>query len=351
MRRALLGLLALGCDGDRPFVYDLPPDLPAPVLPEGRTMTVAQVALGERLFFDPRLSGDGTIACASCHEPRHAFADPRPRSVGAHGDLTLRNSPGLQNVAYYASLSWASPSITTIEDFLLLPMFGEDPIEMGITGNERAVVDRLDADPALRSSFRRAYGEPVSVERARDALGAFVRSLVAFNSPFDRFSRWGEPDAMDAAALRGMDLFFSEKFECHHCHGGMQLSRSLSHERLAFSSFAFDNVGLYADYPDEDEGLYASTGREADRGRFRPPSLRNVALTAPYMHDGSLATLDDVLNHYASGGQPHPGRSGFVIGFSASEQERSDLLAFLRALTDMSYVSDSRFPNRKERWP
>ncbi len=362
MTRTLPLLLTLaGCSGGQLLALDLPAELPGPVVPEDNPLTEASVALGQRLFYDTRLSGDDAIACVTCHLPEHAFADPRPVSIGAHGDPTVRNSPGLINAAYYATMSWASPSLTRIEDFLLLPMFGDDPVEMGITGREDAVLARLEDDERYPALFRKAYGEPISLERARDALGSFVRSLVSFDSPYDHYTLLGEQDALTESEKRGMDLFFSEKFECHHCHGGMHLSRSLSHERLAHASIAFDNTGLYEAYPFNDLGLYESTGRPADEGRYRPPSLRNVALTAPYMHDGSVDTLEEVLTIYADGGRvlssgphagdgrAHPAKSAFVIGFDATEQEFSDLLAFLRALTDVSLLDEERVSNPFER--
>lgn len=357
--RAVSLLLALGagCVDQQPLTFDLPEGIPGPVVPEANPLTEARFQLGRRLFFDRALSGDGSIACADCHLRKHAFADPRPRSEGAHGDPTLRNSPGLQNAGYYATFSWAAPAISTIEQFLLLPMFGEDPIEMGITGKEQDVLDRLSSDPVTVRGFRQAFGEEPTLDGARDALAGFVRGMVSFDSPYDRYTLRGERDAMTESELRGMDLFFSEKFECHHCHGGLHLSRSLNHERSAFANIAFDNTGLYETYPGEDPGIYSTTGQEVDKGRFRPPSLRNVALTAPYMHDGSVQTLEEVLAIYAAGGRvltegphagdgrTHPSKSQFVIGFDASEAELSDLLAFLRALTDVSFLDDNRFSN------
>lgn len=353
----LLALSMAGCVSEAPVELELPEGVPGPVVPEDNPLTEARFQLGRHLFYDRQLSGDGSIACADCHLQNHAFADPRPRSEGAHGDPTLRNSPGLQNAAYYATFSWASPAIATIEQFLLLPMFGEDPIEMGITGREDEVVARLEADDEIVRLFHRALGEAPSLDGARDALATFVRGMVSFRSPYDRYTLGGELDALTESEKRGMDLFFSETFECHHCHGGMHLSRSLVHERSAFANLAFDHNGLYEAYPPEDEGLYATTGRESDRGRFRPPSLRNVAVTAPYMHDGSVETLEEVLAIYAAGGQvlasgPHagdgranPNKSEFVLGFDASKQELDDLLAFLRALTDVSFLDDNRFSN------
>jgi len=358
----LAGLLA-ACDADAPVELDLPEGVPGPAVPEANPLTEARFQLGRRLFYDRKLSGDGTIACSDCHLREHAFADPRTRSEGAHGDLTLRNSPGLQNAGYYATFSWAAPAIATLEQFILLPMFGEDPIEMGITGHEDNVLARLEADDETVQGFRRAFGGQPTLDGARDALATFVRGMVSFDSPYDRYTLRGELDALTESEKRGMDLFFSEKFECHHCHGGLHLSRSLNHERSAFANIAFDNTGLYETYPGEDPGIYSTTGREVDKGRFRPPSLRNVALTAPYMHDGSVQTLEEVLAMYAEGGRVltegphagdgrlHPSKSQFVIGFEASNAELDDMLAFLRALTDVSFIDDNRFSNPHEGQP
>ena len=191
-------------------------------------------------------------------------------------------------------------------------------------------------------------------------MAAFIRTMISGDSPFDRWAYQDDRAALSESAVRGMDLFFSENLECHHCHGGFNFALSSTHEGQAFDQMAFHNNGLYnvdgeGAYPLKDRGLYDFTGVPADMGRFRAPSLRNVELTAPYMHDGSIATLEEVVDMYAAGGRvieagefagdgrASPHKSTFVNGFELTPQEREDLLAFLRSLTDDAFVEDPRF--------
>ena len=362
---ALVAALA-GC-GPGPtaeFAWPMPADYPRPQVPAANPMTAAKVKLGRHLFYDPRLSGNGLQACASCHRPEHAFAEPRARTVGATGEAGRRNAPALVNVAYNATLTWAHPGLRDIETQLLLPLFGEDPVELGITGHEDEVLARLRGDTRYRRLFAAAFpGEPtVTFVKVVDALACFVRSLVSFDAPFDRYAYGGDDDAMAPAALRGMALFFSERFECHHCHGGINFTQSSTHERMPVGGLPFHNIGLYnvggADaYPANDQGLFDVTGEPGDRGRFRAPTLRNVTVTAPYMHDGSIADLGGVLDFYAAGGRviaagddvgdgrANAYRSQFVQGFAMTPGERADLLAFLAALTDGTFLAQPRHRN------
>jgi len=336
--------------------------IPAPPVPVDNPMSVAKVELGRRLFYDRRLSVNGTMACATCHLQALAFTDGRPVSVGATGEAHPRGAMSLVNVAYASRLTWANNLLSRIEDQALIPLFSEHPVEMGMNGREDAIADLLREDPVYQRSVANVFPrdeDPYSIINAVHAIAAFVRSIVSFDSPYDAFLR-GDPSALSPAAQRGLDLFFSERFECFHCHGGFNFTDSSTHENATIESVGFHNNGLYnldgeGAYPPDSTGLIDLTGQRRDMGRFKAPSLRNVAVTAPYMHDGSLATLDDVLDHYAAGGRVvesgplagdgrrSPFKSEFVRGFELTDAERADLLAFLHALTDERVLTDERW--------
>lgn len=336
--------------------------IPPPAVPPDNPMSEAKVELGRRLFYDARLSINGTTACASCHVQRLAFTDGRAVSIGATGEPHPRSAMSLVNVAYASRLTWANNLLDRLEDQALVPMFNERPVEMGLAGRERQLVELVAADPGYAVAFPRAFpGDPAphSLLNIVRALAAFVRSIVSFGSPYDAFLR-GDASALDASAQRGMDLFFSERLECFHCHGGFNFTDSSTHADATIVPVGFHNTGLYnvdgnGAYPPDNTGLYDMTGERRDMGRFRAPSLRNVALTAPYMHDGSIATLDEVLDHYARGGRmiasgtsagdgrQNPYKSEFLKSFELTPAERRDVLAFLDALTDPGVVSDPRW--------
>lgn len=347
-----------GCGTSDEFVWNIPEGFPTPAVPENNPMTAAKVELGRHLFHDTRLSGNGAQACSTCHRPEFAFAEPRSRAVGSTGDVNRRNTLALVNVAYNDTLMWAHPGLQAVEQQVLIPMFGENPVELGIAGHEGEVIGRFRDDPGYRKLFTDAFpdSEPLEFTHIVDALASFVRSLVSFESPFDAYAYGGKDDALEPAAVNGLQHFFSERFECHHCHGGFNFTQSSTHENVAILDNAFHNTGLYNvgddnAYPREDQGLHDLTGEPGDRGRFRAPTLRNITLTAPYMHDGSLADLGAVLDFYAAGGRDiesgeyaGDGRSNtyksqFVQGFDMTPTERAELLAFLGALTDPTFTS------------
>ncbi len=354
----LVALACAGCDSPEDYAWNLPAGYPLPTVPEGNPMTAAKVELGRYLFYDIRLSGNGKQACASCHRPQHAFAEPRARAVGSSGETHRRNSLALVNVAYHRTLMWAHPELRDIERQLLIPMFGDDPVELGIAGHEEQVLSRFREDATYRTLFAAAFaGAPIlEFTHVVDALACFVRSLVSFESPFDAYAYGGRDDALSPLAVRGLNHFFSERFECHHCHGGFNFTQSSTHESVALLDDPFHNTGLYNVggqnlYPAADQGLYDLTGDPSDSGKFRAPTLRNVAATAPYMHDGSLPDLGAVVDFYAAGGRRIDGgenagdgranarKNTFVQGFEVTPEERAELLAFLHALTDRSFLT------------
>jgi len=364
-----LGALAwLALTGAGPAADDYPWRLPAwvprPVVPADNPMTPAKVELGRHLFYDRRLSADGTIACATCHVQSRGFTDGRKLPLGVHATPGVRNAMGLTNVAYFPTLTWANPNLKLLERQLLVPLFGEAPLEMGMAGQEDRMLSMLRTDARYRELFRAAdptSPDPVSLAIVARALAAFERTLLSFDSPYDRYKYGDQPDAISAAAKRGETLFFSERLECAHCHGGFNFSDNNLHARLVDPEVGYHNTGLYnldgkGGYPADNHGIREFTGDPADEGRFRTPSLRNVAVTGPYMHDGSIATLREVLrDHYAIKGRaagtpqgPNPLRSEFIEGFSLSKEELDDVVAFLESLTDEGFLKD---PRLADPWP
>ena len=348
------------------FRWSLPAWVPPPVVPADNPMSVAKVELGRHLFYDPRLSADGRMSCATCHHQDKAFTDGLAVAEGVTGEKGARSAMSLANVAYLPTLTWANPQLKSLEVQALIPIFGEHPVEMGMAGRETELFATLKTDAIYQRLFANAFptearqGEAAlySLSTLTKALAAFQRSLLSFNSPYDRYKYGGETQAISAAAKRGEALFFGEKMECYHCHGGFTFNDNVMHSRLPFPEFGYHNTGLYnvdgqGSYPADNPGVGEFTGEASDRGRFRTASLRNVAVTAPYMHDGSIATLEDVIRrHYALAGRstsvtghPSPVRSELLVGFEVSDDEVGDLIAFLESLTDAGFLNNPAHSN------
>ena len=354
----LITLVLVACSEEKPTAYHWPiiQGFPKPQVPENNAMTVEKVALGRKLFFDKNLSANQQQSCQSCHLAALSFAENKAVSIGSTGERHRRNAPALVNIAYNKTLTWAHDGLTSLEQQILIPMFSEDPIELGITHHEKEVLARFK-NKAYQQLFQQAFPEQdISFQLIVNALASYVRSLVSLNSPFDKYAYLGDDNALSASAIRGMNLFFSERLECHHCHGGFNFTQSTSHEQQLIDRRPFHNTGLYyvktdEGYPKKDIGLQEISLQAKDNGRFRAPTLRNIMLTAPYMHDGSVATLSEVIDIYAAGGRniprgkyagdgrEHPLKSPFIKGFKLTKQEKQDLLAFLASLTDEQFVN------------
>lgn len=302
----------------------VPLGFPQPLFPEGNGLTPERWALGKRLFFDPLLSSDGTVSCASCHLPEHAFSDTKALSPGVAGRPGVRNAPTLANVAYHPYYT-REGGVPTLEMQILVPIQEHNEFDFNIL----LIAGRLNQDSGYVQASWNAYGrapDPFVITRS---IACFERTLISGNAPYDRYLS-GETAALDDAERRGMDLFFSEKLACSQCHGGFN-----------FTGYAFENNGLYETYADP--GRFRLTGDEADRALFKVPTLRNAALTAPYMHDGSLPTLEAVIDHYDSGGMAHPHKSPLVKPLALTPQEKTDLRRFLEALTDEEFINNPKF--------
>ncbi|MEM6452125.1 MAG: MbnH family di-heme enzyme [Cyanobacteria bacterium P01_D01_bin.105] len=350
------------------FQWNLPHWVPKPVVPDNNPMSAAKVELGRRLFYEPRLSVTGNFSCASCHIQALAFSDGQKTPLGATGQAHSLNSMSLTNVAYNSVQTWANPLMQHLEQQMLVPLFGEEPVELGMAGKENKLIQSLKEDPDYSARFEQVFkadqatGEAVSVRNISLAIAAFERSLVSFKSPYDRYRYEGDRNAISDSAKRGEALFNSERMECFHCHSGLNFSDSTRHERSGFTEVAFHNTGLYnldaqGTYPLENTGVHEVTLDPNDMGRFRAPTLRNIALTAPYMHDGSITSLSEVIDHYAAGGRtietgPHAGvgnnnplKSSFIQGFSITPSEKQDLIAFLESLTDETFITNPALSN------
>jgi len=327
MRRLSIGLtaltaLALGTAAARPaqWLWNLPEGVEPPPAPADNPMNAAKVELGRRLFYDADLSVDGTMSCATCHEQKRAFADGNRTRPGVHGDPGRRNVPGLANVGYLSPLTWADPRLSTLEVQVAVPIFGETPVEMGMKGKEQELLRRLSRDKCYIRMFRNAFPErrgTIDMPAVSKALAAFQRTLLSHASLYDRYRR-GEESAFPAAARRGEALFGAH---CASCHSGGNFTDQQFH--------AIEGKGTSSDM-----GLAEITGLPEDHGRFRTPSLRNVALTGPYLHDGSAASLPEAIARHA-----------FMVPLAGTltPAQRDDLLAFLDTLTDREFVENPKF--------
>jgi cytochrome c peroxidase len=304
------------------FDWRLPPGFPAPPVPADNPMSTDKVTLGRDLFHDQRLSFNGTISCASCHAQALGFTDGHARAIGATGEAHPRSSMQLANVAYNSAFTWIDREPHSLEEQMLQPLLNEQPIEMGLRSHESLVLGRFAGDEHYHELFARAFpgdAAPVSLANVVRAIASFERTLISGRSSFDRYLFDDDQAALSSAAKRGMDLFFSKRGGCAQCHSGLTLGGA--------------------------QALYANTGVErGTRNAFRIPSLRNVEVTAPYMHDGSLSTLDDVLDHYSAGGRFRSHDTDRRIrALKLSTDERRDLLEFMKSLTDREFLTDSRF--------
>ncbi len=301
---------------------------PPPLIPEDNPATRAKIELGRRLFYDTRLSVTGVYSCGSCHMPARAFTDGRAVGIGATGEANARNVPSLANVVYRPVLTWADPKLRRLEDQLLVPLLGTHPVELG--GREDKILTVMAEDATYRGLFVQSFAGEITLANVAKAIATFERTLISFDSPWDRY-RDGDNGAISPEAKRGEALFFSERTQCFRCHPAPHFTDSYKSADLPYEEIAFHDIGL--DVP--------------DTTRARAPSLRNVAVTAPYMHDGSLATLADVIDLYAAGGRAaargRPSKSTYIRRFVLSDAEKRELIAFLESLTDTGFLNDRRF--------
>ncbi len=317
--RVIIGVLLLGV---MVFAQVYFPVLP---VPKDNPQTPEKIQLGRKLFYDTRLSADDSLSCSSCHQQQFAFSNAgNAVSTGIRGQKGSRNAPSLGNVAWRKSYFWEGGS-PSLELQAMGPLTAHD--EMAI--EPRVLVAKLQAIPEYQKAFSRVFPEGITMLNVTKAIASFERTLVTNRSAYDKY-RAGDEKAMSVAAVRGMELFFGESGDCFHCHNGFNFTTETLH-----------NTGLKKTNPDL--GLARITNRPEDAGKFKTPTLRNVALTAPYMHDGSIATLEKALEHYNKGGEDNPNVDMLMRPLGLSKTEINDLIEFLKALTDVEFTRDPRF--------
>ena len=322
-----------------PIQIAAPLGLPVVPIPAGNPPTAETVELGRKLFFDTKLSADSTVSCASCHAPAAAFADPRRFSLGVGAKPGGRNAPPVLNAAYHPVQFWDGRA-ATLEAQAAGPI--ANPVEMNLPHGDCST--RIDSDPVYRAMFDKAFGPgPVNMDKITKAIASFERTLVSGNSPFDRYQFGGDKQAMSASAIRGLEVFKDKnRGNCAVCH-------TIDEKHALFTDGKFHNLGVGMDSKGEltDLGRYTETKVETDKGAFRTPTLRSIAQTAPYMHDGSQRTLADVVDFYVGGGSSNPYLDKEIKELKLSGQERADLAAFMEALTgDMPAKSGPIAANR-----
>jgi cytochrome c peroxidase len=299
-----------------------PLGLPPVFWPDDNPFTPAKAELGKLLFFDKRLSSDGSVSCASCHDPAHAFTDASPNSLGIGGQRGGRSAPTVINRAYSTLQFWDGRT-ASLEEQAKGPI--ANPIEMTIHKTpdlaHSHVVSRLKAVPGYLDRFKKVFGTPeVTIDHVAQAIATFERTVLSGNSPYDRFQA-GDENALTPAQKRGMTVFF-KKAACDSCHLGFN-----------FTDGSYENIGVGMDKPDPDLGRYVITHKEEDKGAFKTPTLREVEHTAPYMHDGSQKTLEEVIEHYDKGGIKNPHLNQRIKPLHLTAEEKQDLVAFLRSLS------------------
>ncbi len=382
--RGLLLVLLIAVPGvahaaaTKPWKWNLPRGFPIPRVPADNPMSQEKVALGRLLFYDTRLSGNETYSCGSCHKQELAFTDGLAVAVGSTQEPHRRSTMSLANVVYAPTLAWGDPLLRDLEKQALVPLFDLGPsVELGLQGREDELIARLTADSRYQRMFAEAFPEAPAptIDTVTKAIASFVRTLISGNSPYDRYTNGLDDNALSASALRGANLFFSETLECFHCHGAVNFSGPFVHQgQTMLEGDPFFNNALYnidgdGSYPRDNQGIEEITGRRCDEGKFKTVTLRNVGVTSPYMHDGSIKTLEEVIDHYAAGGRtiadgpdagvgsenPYKGAcdpqcqtfpcafSEFLRGFNITPGEKEDVVNFLESLTDEEFLTNPRF--------
>jgi cytochrome c peroxidase len=301
-----------------------------------------KATLGRYLFYDNRLSINNTKACASCHDPKFSFTDNYRRSIGAYGDLTQHNSPPLINLIFQQYFTAADSSVHFPEQQIQNPMFRTNPIELGWKGNEESMLNRFSTDSFYRQQFQTAFPEemnPVTVKNIQYAITSFIKTIISFQSPYDDYQHRNKKEALSSSAINGLRIFQSAQLQCNQCHGGINFNQP------GFQSAPYFNTGFFTDTLLH-KGLAVVTANKNDYGKYKVPTLRNLAFTAPYLHDGSAETLEEVIQLYQQGGYPsiqnkHP----FITGFKLNSQQRNDLISFLLSLSDSSVLTNPAYAN------
>lgn len=312
----------LACENER--VISNPIHFPALTFPEHNPLTEAKVKLGRKLFYEKALSIDSSISCGSCHKQRYAFAENSVYAFGSHDSIGFRNTRGLTNTGYLHNF-FGEGGLHSLERATIAPM----QTEFEMNQNIKVTLDRLKANNYYLELFDRAFKDKPNHQNILWALSSFQRTLISSSSPYDQFVL-GDSSALSVEAKNGLALFNSGRLGCSTCHSGILFTDELTH-----------NIGLYSTNPDYGRGRL--TLDSADHGAFLTPTLRNVAFTAPYMHDGSVNTLEEVIWFYETGGKQHYAKSGKMKPFTLTDQEKEELISFLNSLTDTSFITNPKF--------
>ncbi len=334
MKRAALMIAAavilIGCNAltsDLPQqLLEIPVGFPDMPMPSDNPLSAQKIALGKRLFYDPILSLDSSVSCASCHKQEHGFADTKSTSSGVKNETGVRNALAIANAGYLKALFYDGRAASLDEQIMGAIT---NPIEMH--SDAKLIATRLQNHPKYPQLLREAFGETADIDtrNAVKAIASFVRTIVSGNSRYDNFMH-GDSSALTAQQRRGMTLFFSNRTNCAVCHSGYN-----------FTDEKFHSTGISSHY--FDGGRYEATHNEDDRGLFRTPTLRNVALTAPYMHNGEFFTLDRVLELYSRGGRSFVNKDSLIVPLNLNNEEKSDIIAFLQSLTDEKMLTNSKY--------
>jgi len=308
-----------------PALMELPAGFEAFETPIDNVFSQERWELGRKLFFDPIMSIDSSISCGSCHKAQFAFSDDVAFSLGVDERQGTRNAPSLANVAYHPYLT-REGGVPTLEMQIFVPIQEHNEFDFNIV----LLAERLSQNSDYVSMSLAAYDREPDAFVITRSLACFERSLISGYSPYDHFVNYEDEGALSDAEIQGMDLFFSDRTNCFSCHSG-----------LNFTNYEFENNGLYEHY--EDEGRFRLTELDSDLARFKVPSLRNIELTAPYMHDGSISSLEEVVEHYNEGGFSHPHKSSLIRPLGLTASEKANLLAFLKVLTDESFINNPLF--------
>lgn len=290
-------------------------EAPAMIYPEDNPFSIEVIDFGGSLFFETLLSRDRSVSCQSCHLLKQAFADHLPVGEGIDGRKVTRNTPSLFNVGYHPLLM-KDGKFNSLEEQVLGPINDHREFDL----NPKEVEERIAALPMYQELCQKAFGEPVSIENIQKALANFQRVLISDKSSFDDYMK-GHMDSISESAKRGFKLFSSDKLNCTACHNGFD-----------FTDYSFQNNGVYTVYADSGRALISKI--PSDLGKFKVPSLRNIALTYPYMHDGSIDNLEDVILNYSKGGSRHKNQSKEIKAFEINDNEMTDLISFMESLTE-----------------
>lgn len=312
---------------------------------------VAMQQLGRLLFFDERLSINKKISCATCHNPKLAFTDGKPTALGTLGDTVPRNTPTILNLADNKLFNWADDKVTTLQQQATIPLFGSHPVEMGLDSTnvnalQFALDDKLYTPLLLQLNLKK-----LNYTIVKDAIAAYTKTLTSRQSKYDKFRE--KKATLTNEEMAGMALFFSDELLCARCHNKIDFDLPANPNMFIYQNIGLYNVDSNYSYGNGDDGLYKVTKDKEDKGRFKIPSLRNVAITAPYFHDGSAKTLSDVIAVYANAGRnitegknkgngiEHPNKHPLIQGFTITEQQKQQLISFLKTLTDTSYTKSN----------